>query len=108
MAVRNILTGVSEGMACVVLLSLVCATSSGLPNAETIGQWVWFDKAALAAAFCFLVSWAFRTKREGCDLENCISWALIFGGGVEAAWGVCQLYGFVVSRHSLFAGSSYL
>lgn len=103
MAVRNILTGVSEGMACVVLLSLVCATSSGLPNAETIGQWVWFDKAALAAAFCFLVSWAFRTKREGCDLENCISWALIFWGGVETAWGVCQLYGFIVSRHSLFA-----
>ena len=37
-------------------LSLVCVTKPELLAGETIGQWVWFDKAAIIASVCTLLS----------------------------------------------------
>lgn len=99
---RNILSRILKSVACLALLSLVCATSSLLPNGETIGQWVWFDKAALVAAFCIGLSLLLDPRGEAADLGKMLSWALVLWGGVEAAWGLCQLYGFAASRHSLY------
>lgn len=42
--VRNLLTGSLVYIACIVLLSLACNVSSGLPVADVIGQWLYFDK----------------------------------------------------------------
>ena len=38
-----------------------------------------------------------------------ISWLLILSGAVEAVWGLCQVYGYTASNHSLYAltGSFY-
>lgn len=32
-----------------------------------------------------------------------ISWLLILSGAVEAVWGLCQVYGYTASNHSLYA-----
>ena len=49
--VRNLLTGSLVYIACIVLLSLACNVSSGLPVADVIGQWLYFDKSALVFSF---------------------------------------------------------
>ena len=38
-----------------------------------------------------------------------ITWLFILAGAVEAVWGLAQVYGFTVSKHSLYAltGSFY-
>ena len=43
-------------IACIVLLSLACNVSSGLPVADVIGQWLYFDKSALVVAGCLLMA----------------------------------------------------
>lgn len=87
--------------AAMVLLSLVLAVHPGLPTGETIGQWVWFDKAALIAGVCFLL--ACLLKRDSLELVSAVTWALIILGGIEAVWGLRQLYGFAASGHSRYA-----
>lgn len=54
--VRNLLTGSLVYIACIVLLSLACNVSSGLPVADVIGQWLYFDKSALVVAGCLLMA----------------------------------------------------
>lgn len=54
--VRNLLTGSLVYIACIVLLSLACNVSSGLPAADVIGQWLYFDKSALVVAGCLLMA----------------------------------------------------
>lgn len=87
-------------MACIVLLSLVGADSQLLLPGETIGQWVWWDKAALIAAACMALG--ILCGGASVSLASGISWALLLWGSMEAAWGVLQLYGFTASRHALF------
>ena len=85
------------------LLSLVCTTCSDLPAGETIDQWTWFDKTAVAVALCTLLFVVLWRRRILLSLAFIVSWSLIVLGFIEAVWGVCQLYGFTASRHSLFA-----
>ena len=54
--VRNLLTGSLVYIACIVLLFLACNVSSGLPVADVIGQWLYFDKSALVVAGCLLMA----------------------------------------------------
>ena len=55
--VRNLLTGSLVYIACIVLLSLACNVSSGLPVADVIGQWLYFDKSALVVAGMSVDGW---------------------------------------------------
>ncbi|RGN36058.1 O-antigen ligase domain-containing protein [Bacteroides oleiciplenus] len=90
-------------MAVLTLLSLVCIVRPGLPAGETIGQWVWFDKISILSAIFILLSFCFMSRRDMFPLDSTVSKSLILLGSVEAVWGICQLYGFTVSGHSLYA-----
>ena len=61
--VRNLLAGSLVYIACIVLLSLACNVSSGLPVADVIGQWLYFDKSALVVAGCLLMAGLMMEKR---------------------------------------------
>lgn len=99
--VQTIVTVGLKGAACLALLSLVCAVSPELPAAETVGQWLAFDKGALVAAGCMIL--AILVSKEDVDFSVIVSWALMILGSVEAVWGLRQLYGFTASGHSLYA-----
>ncbi len=83
-------------------LSLVCVTTPELLAGETIGQWVWFGKAVLFSAGCIvaacllqLFDGSSRKKMLSFScFSACVSWSLILLGGIEAVWGLRQLYGF--------------
>lgn len=90
--------------AMVLLLSLAGVTNPELGAGETIGQWVWFNKAAIVAAVCILITLLLLLpKGESIEFGYCLSIALMIWGGAEAVWGLCQLYGFAVSGHSRYA-----
>lgn len=98
--VRNLLAGSLVYIACIVLLSLACNVSSGLPVADVIGQWLYFDKSALVVAGCLLMAGLMMEKRYFLFIP--VSWVLVMLGGIEAVWGLRQLYGYAVSNHSLY------
>ena len=92
-------------------LSLVCVTTPELLAGETIGQWVWFGKAVLFStgcivAVCLLQLFYGSSRKEMLSFSSfsaCVSWSLILLGGIEAVWGLCQLYGFSASGHFRYA-----
>lgn len=82
--IRTILAVGLKGMACLILLSLVCVENPELPSGEVIGQWLAFDKRVLVAAGCILL--AVWVDKKGGEFPDIVSWALIF-------WGVWKLSG---------------
>lgn len=101
--IKAVVTWTVLWMAVLVLLSMVCVASSGLLPAETVGQWVWFDKASFLLAGCILSALIFKSKGDFISLDSVISWVLVVLGGSEAILGLRQLYGFVTSGHSMYA-----
>lgn len=99
--VWNILAKILLFVSVGTLLSLVLAVHPELPAGETIGQWVWFDKASMMGGICILLS--LLLKKKSLELASAVTWALIILGGIEAIWGLRQLYGFTVSGHSRYA-----
>ena len=100
--IKAVVTWTVLWMAVLVLLSMVCVASSGL-LAETVGQWVWFDKASFLLAGCILSALIFKSKGDFISLDSVISWVLVVLGGSEAILGLRQLYGFATSGHSMYA-----
>ena len=93
---------------CVLLLSCVCAYSPHIPAGDVSYQWLWCGWGALVFAACTLLSVLLST--EGVRyFHRSVAWGLILLGGVEAVWGLRQIYGFASSTHSLYAvtGSFY-
>ena len=84
------------------LLSMVIATSSTLPSGETAFQWLWFDRAALAAAACIVVG-LLLCRKEALDFPTTVSWALMGWAAVQAVIGLRQVFGFEASGHALYA-----
>ena len=101
--IKAVVTWTVLWMAVLVLLSMVCVASSGLLPAETVGQWVWFDKASFLLAGCILSALIFKSKGDFIRLDSVISWVLVVLGGSEAILGLRQLYGFATSGHSMYA-----
>ena len=101
--IKAVVTWTVLWMAVLVLLSMVCVASSGLLPAETVGQWVWFDKASFLLAGCILSALIFKSKGDFISLDSVISWVLVVLGGCEAILGLRQLYGFATSGHSMYA-----
>ncbi len=101
--IKAVVSGTVLWMAVLVLLSMVCVASSGLLPAETVGQWVWFDKASFLLAGCILSALIFKSKGDFISLDSVISWVLVVLGGSEAILGLRQLYGFATSGHSMYA-----
>lgn len=101
--IKAVVTWTVLWMAVLVLLSMVCVASSGLLPAETVGQWVWFDKASFLLAGCILSALIFKSKGDFISLDSVISWVLVVLGGSETILGLRQLYGFATSGHSMYA-----
>lgn len=101
--IKAVVTWTVLWMAVLVLLSMVCVASSGLLPAETVGQWVWFDKASFLLAGCILSALIFKFRGDFVSLDSVISWVLVVLGGSEAILGLRQLYGFATSGHSMYA-----
>lgn len=101
---RDYVSGALLVGALIILLSMVRATNPELPAGETIGQWVWFGNVAKYAAGCILIA-LFLSLRGGklMDFARCISFALMVWGGVEAVWGLFQLFGYAASGHARYA-----
>lgn len=93
------------------LQSLACATTPELPSGETVGQWVWLGKAVLFSSGCILIASFLQLfgkayREDALEFRHFyayVAWSLVLLGGVEAVWGLCQLYGFSVSGHSRYA-----
>ena len=109
--IRDAVVVLLQFLAVCALLSLVCVTTPGLPAAETIGQWVWFGKVVLfstgcIAITCLLQIWGRTSWKQIFSFPHFsayVSWSLILFGGVEAIWGLRQLYGFSASGHFRYA-----
>ena len=101
--IKAVVTWTVLWMAVLALLSMVCVASSGLLPAETVGQWVWFDKASFLLAGCILSALIFKFRGDFVSLDSVISWVLVVLGGSEAILGLRQLYGFATSGHSMYA-----
>lgn len=109
--IRDAVVVLLQFLAVCALLSLVCVTTPELPAAETIGQWVWFGKVVLfstgcIAITCLLQIWGRTSWKQIFSFPHFsayVSWSLILLGGVEAIWGLRQLYGFSASGHFRYA-----
>lgn len=109
--IRDAVVVLLQFLAVCALLSLVCVTTPELPAAETIGQWVWFGKVVLfstgcIAITCLLQIWGRTSWKQIFSFPHFsayVSWSLILFGGVEAIWGLRQLYGFSASGHFRYA-----
>lgn len=70
-------------------------------------QQLWLGRMVIVFVVCCSVSMCLDKKGEA--FYSSVVWSLILLGGVEAIWGLRQIYGLVASNHSLFAltGSFY-
>lgn len=109
--IRDAVVVLLQFLAVCALLSLVCVTTPELPAAETIGQWVWFGKVVLFSTSCIAITcllqiWGRTSWKQIFSFPHFsayVSWSLILFGGVEAIWGLRQLYGFSASGHFRYA-----
>ena len=90
------------------LLSTVCAYSSYIPAGDTAYQWLWCGWVSIIFTVCVLLAVGLSAKGVHFFYHSVI-WGLILMGGIEAVWGLRQIYGFATSNHSLYAvtGSFY-
>ena len=109
--IRDAVVVLLQFLAVCALLSLVCVTTPELPAAETIGQWVWFGKVVLFSTSCIAITcllqiWGRTSWKQIFSFPHFsayVSWSLILFGGVQAIWGLRQLYGFSASGHFRYA-----
>lgn len=97
------LTGVAA-----ILSVVVFATSNDIPVGEMAYQKLWLGRMILVFVVCCLLSFCLNRKQY-LSLPSIVTWVLISLGGIEAIWGLRQIYGLAVSNHSLYAltGSFY-
>lgn len=86
--------------------SIESVVSAGmLPPGEMAGQWAWFANAILIFSGVVFIALFVYPKSRDVGKFFCLTvvWGLIVFGGLEAVWGLRQLYGFANSNHSLYA-----
>ncbi|WP_077153999.1 O-antigen ligase family protein [Bacteroides bouchesdurhonensis] len=89
-------------------LGVVLISPDHFDTGEMASQKMWLSRMAVVFAVCSLFSLSINDKKED-RFYHSVIWSLILLGGVEAIWGLGQIYGQVASHHSLFAltGSFY-
>ena len=97
------LTGVAA-----ILSVAVFATSNDIPVGEMAYQKLWLGRMAFVFVVCCLLSFCLNRKKH-LSFPTIVTWVLIVLGGMEAVWGLRQIYGLAASNHSLYAltGSFY-
>ena len=91
-----------------ILGVVVFATSNDIPVGEMAYQRLWLGRMAFVFVVCSLPSLCLNGKQR-LSFSSIVTWVLIILGGIEAVWGLRQIYGQAVSNHSLYAltGSFY-
>lgn len=94
------------------LLGVIVFVSSGdLPAGEMACQKLWLGRMSMLFVTCSLLSVCLQGKEKPSFLSfhSIVTWVLIAMGGIEAIWGLKQIYGLAVSNHSLYTltGSFY-
>lgn len=94
------------------VVAILCVVAFPTPNDISVGemayQKLWLGRMAVVFVICCLFS--FYLNRKLClSFPSIVIWVLIALGGIEAIWGLGQIYGLAVSNHSLYAltGSFY-
>lgn len=97
------LTGVGA-----ILIVVVFATPNDIPVGEMAYQKLWLGRMLFVFVACCLLSFCLNRKND-LSFPSIVTWVLIVLGGMEAIWGLRQIYGLAVSNHSLYAltGSFY-
>lgn len=97
------LTGVAA-----ILSVVVFVTSNDIPVGEMAYQILWLGRMTFVFVVCCLLSFCLNRKNY-LSFPTIVTWVLIILGGMEAIWGLRQIYGLAVSNHSLYAltGSFY-
>ncbi|GAK36679.1 O-antigen ligase family protein [Bacteroides graminisolvens] len=88
------------------VIGVVCLSTPELPVGEFAGQWLWLGKAFVFFAVCILFAFTVCPKQPTLELlsfSRMVVWTLIMLGGMQAVWGLRQIYGLSYSNHSLFA-----
>ena len=92
--------------------AILCVVAFSTPNDILVGemayQKLWLGRMAVVFVICCLLSFCLNRK-QNLSFPSIVTWVLIVLGGIEAIWGLRQIYGFAVSNHSLYAltGSFY-
>lgn len=92
--------------------SILCVVAFPTPNDISVGemayQKLWLGRMTVVFVICSLLSFCLN-KKQNLSFPSTVAWVLIALGGIEAIWGLRQIYGFAVSNHSLYAltGSFY-
>lgn len=91
-----------------ILGVVVFATTTDIFVGEMAYQKLWLGRMAMVFVVCILLSLILNCKRN-LFFHSIVTWILIILGGIEAIWGLRQIYGLAVSNHSLYAltGSFY-
>ena len=91
-----------------ILSVIVFTIPNEIPIGEMAYQKLWLGRMAVVFVVCSLLSLCLNRKQY-LSFPAIVTWVLIALGGIEAAWGMRQIYGLAVSNHSLYAltGSFY-
>lgn len=91
----------------IALLSVVTVSSYTIAVGDMAYQKLYLGRVTIVFVICSLISLCLDKKGNTFYLS--VVWSLIILGGVEAVWGLRQIYGLTVSNHSLYAltGSFY-
>lgn len=103
---RKYLSHVLTLLGIIPVLGVVCLSTPELPVGEFAGQWLWLGKACVFFAVCILFVFTVCPKQPTLELlpfSRMVVWTLIMLGGMQAVWGLRQIYGLSYSNHSLFA-----
>lgn len=102
----------ADVVTCIGVAAILSVIVFTIPNEISIGemayQKLWLGRMAVVFVVCSLLSLCLNRKQY-LSFPAIVTWALIALGGIEAAWGMRQIYGLAVSNHSLYAltGSFY-
>ncbi|MDY7251908.1 O-antigen ligase family protein [Bacteroides sp. A1-P5] len=94
------------------VVAILCVVAFPIPNDIPVGEMAYQKLCLGRMAFVFVICclFSFYLNRKTClSFSSIVTWALIVLGGIEAIWGLRQIYGLAVSNHSLYAltGSFY-
>ena len=93
----------------IALLSVVTVSSYTIAVGDMAYQKLYLGHMSIVFVICTLMSLCLDCKKNAFYLS--VVWSLIILGGVEAVWGLRQIYGLAVSNNSfriLSNGISYL
>lgn len=83
------------------ILGVVFATAGDIAAGEMAYQKLWLGRMSMVFVVCSLLSLCLNGKQH-LSFPSFVTWVLIVLGGIEAIWGLRQIYGFTVSNHSLY------